>query len=95
MQELRSKAFDLAVDWDELSGERKSEKAEELIIFLGRENRLSELQAYVEKVRRGVQWPALPADVPWLTASSREDTFRISLIHQVRVVWIKGVLEQL
>jgi hypothetical protein len=54
LEELRTVAFDLGVDWDELGGETKSARARELIAYLQRRNRLGDLIAAIETSRPDV-----------------------------------------
>jgi len=54
LEELRTLAFDLGVDWDELGGETKSARARELIAYLKRRNRLGDLVAAIETSRPDV-----------------------------------------
>jgi hypothetical protein len=54
--ELRTLCFDLGIDYDNLPGERKADKARELVSYLERHNRLSRLVA-LGRVRR--------PDIPW------------------------------
>jgi hypothetical protein len=51
LEELRTVAFDLGVDWDELGGETKSARARELIAYLQRRNRLGDLMTAIETSR--------------------------------------------
>jgi nucleoside phosphorylase len=51
LPELKGLCFALNVDWDEIAGQRKSEKIVELILFLSRRKRLDELIHRVNKER--------------------------------------------
>jgi len=54
LEELRTLAFNLGVDWDELGGETKSARARELIAYLQRRNRLGDLLAAIGTSRPDV-----------------------------------------
>jgi WD40 repeat protein len=57
MQELKSLCFNLVVDFDELGGEGKSEKARELVAFIQRRDRLADLTRALVNERPGISWP--------------------------------------
>lgn len=59
-EELRTLSFDLGIDYDDLRGEGKSNKARELIGLMARRQRLPELVEWARKYRPGVQWPSIP-----------------------------------
>jgi hypothetical protein len=50
-EELRDAVFELNLEFDELSGQSKSQKSRELIVYLDRRNRLPELIEYIKRVR--------------------------------------------
>lgn len=50
-QELRNLCFDLAVDYDDLPGSAKGDKARELILFCVRHDRLQELVELSRRLR--------------------------------------------
>lgn len=54
--ELHTLCFDLGVDYDDLRGEGKSDKARELVAYLDRRGRLSELVALARRLRPNVAW---------------------------------------
>ncbi len=54
--ELSMLAFELAVNWDDLSGDKVSMKAHSLILLLDRQNRLNELQQILDKERPHTAW---------------------------------------
>ena len=56
-EELRVLCFDLRVDYHELPGEAKSVKVVELISYLERRDRLSELVRKCSELRPNVAWP--------------------------------------
>ena len=55
--ELRTLAFDLNIEFEDLSGETKSTKALSLIEFADRRGRLDDLVRYVMRLRPNVEWP--------------------------------------
>lgn len=58
--ELQTLTFDLEVDWDELKGEEKSKKTQSLIMYLGRQGKLSNLIQLLEEERGNIEWPEVP-----------------------------------
>jgi hypothetical protein len=60
LEELRTLCADLGVDYDNLRGEGKAAKARELVAYLNRRERVSELANYVRQRRPTVSWPTLP-----------------------------------
>ncbi len=60
LTELKTLAFDLALNWDELEGETLSLKCQSLIGFMQRNGRLPELLALLRQERPGITWPSLP-----------------------------------
>ena len=54
--ELKSLCFDLGVAYDELPGEGKANKARELVAFMERRDRMSELVAECARQRPKVSW---------------------------------------
>jgi len=54
--ELRNLCFDLGVDYDDLPAEGKAEKARELVAYLERRERISELVAILRTRRPDVDW---------------------------------------
>lgn len=58
--ELQTLVFDLGVDWDELSGEKKSAKSHSLISYLARRGRLEDLIELLREERPNENWPSIP-----------------------------------
>ena len=58
--ELRTLCFDLGVDYDDLPGEGKTNKARELIAYLERRDRLSELVSICKQQRPNIDWRDVP-----------------------------------
>lgn len=54
--ELRNLSFDLKVDYDDLQGETKSDKARELIAFFSRRDRVIELLRICYELRPNASW---------------------------------------
>jgi len=54
--ELRTLCFDLGVDYDDLPGEGKANKARELIAYLERRDRIPELVSVCQELRPHVAW---------------------------------------
>ena len=83
--ELRTLCADLGVDYHDLPGEGTGEKARELIEYLERHNRLSELVELGRVDRPDISWPhALPATVESIPPEQpigSEDLKKFSLAH--------------
>jgi len=54
--EMRTLCFDLGVDYDDLPGQGKANKARELISYLQRRDRLPELMRMVKQLRPNISW---------------------------------------
>lgn len=93
LTELRTLSFELGIDWDELSGDRKSAKIVSLITVTSQQNRQHELLALLNAKRPNVTWPNVINTLP---TSPRDKNLRIRqmLIKKVRDFWIKGVYEK-
>ena len=61
--ELRTLCFDLDVDYDALSGGTKADKARELIGYLSRRDRVTELVEIGQRLRPDIPWKS-PTAVP-------------------------------
>jgi hypothetical protein len=61
LEELKAIAFDLSIDWDDLSGETKPTKVQSLIMYLARRGRLSELATILGEERPIINLPPLPS----------------------------------
>ena len=62
LEELHSVCFELDIDYENLRGERKSAKVWDLLLKLGRDDRLAELIILVQKERPYVIWSLIPDD---------------------------------
>jgi uncharacterized protein YjbI with pentapeptide repeats len=60
LDELQTLAFDLAVDWGELSGSTKSNKSQALIKHLAARGRLGDLLTLLQEERPHIDWPEIP-----------------------------------
>ncbi|MBK7920014.1 MAG: hypothetical protein IPJ94_27910 [Chloroflexi bacterium] len=60
--ELRTICFDLGIDFDDLRGDAKSDKARELLEHLERSGRLNALIRLVRELRPGIDWDYLLGD---------------------------------
>ena len=94
--ELEDLCFDLGVDYENLRGERKTDKARELLLLIYRQDRLPDLLTAVQTARPHLTFPNLPAlhqqATTWRKASTRAERIRHTLIQNVRSVWVDGVL---
>lgn len=57
--ELKDLSFDLGVDYEDLSGSSKKDKARELLAYLDRRGRLPELVKVGREERTDISWPCL------------------------------------
>lgn len=65
LEELRTLCFDLKdVDYDDLGGEGKANKARELVAYLERRDRIPELVELCSQRRPNVDWKAKPQTTP-------------------------------
>jgi len=55
-EELRTLCFDLDVEYDDLKGESKADKARELILYLERRVRLADLINVGKRLRPDLAW---------------------------------------
>ena len=58
-QELKNLCFNLGVDFDNLSGESKGDKARELLAYLIRHNEIDELLVVGTRLRQDINWTEL------------------------------------
>ncbi len=63
-EELHSLCFDLGVDYDDLRGEGKANKARELVAYLDRRGRIPDLVAQCSQLRPQVSWTFTFAATP-------------------------------
>lgn len=87
--ELKDLCFRLGLDWDDIAGDTRPEKAQELVLRLQRTGRLPELQTLVQTLRPHAQWPGAsvstvreptspPAPTRWqLQRQDREQLIRL------------------
>lgn len=54
--ELRTLCFYLGIDYDDLPGDGKTDKARELIAYLERHDRMPELVKIVQQLRAEIRW---------------------------------------
>jgi hypothetical protein len=59
LEELSSLCLSVGVDYDSLSGQGKSEKVRELVLYLKRRQALSRLQEALPQLRPFVEWRGL------------------------------------
>lgn len=60
--ELRDLCFDLAIDYESVLGQAKSDKARELILFCERHGRLLDLTSSCRRLRPHILWDNLPSN---------------------------------
>lgn len=65
LQELKTLCFELDVEFDDLGGEGRSDKARELVTFVQRRGRLIDLLQTLASERPGIAWPGgIMPDIP-------------------------------
>ena len=55
-EELRTLTFDLGIDYDDLPGKGKADKARELVAYLQRRNRIGKLVSLASRIRPDISW---------------------------------------
>ena len=60
MDELQAMAFDLSLDWEEITGTSKSIKAQSMVIALAQRGRLNDLYKILRAERPDVDWSVIP-----------------------------------
>lgn len=60
LDEIRTINFNMGIDYDSIPGEAKPAKIRELLIILGRQDKLPELLDLVTRYRSNVNWPVMP-----------------------------------
>ncbi len=76
LEELRTLAFDLGIDHEEVGGEGKGSMARELIGYAQRRGRLDELQRRAAALRPHVAWDAAPPASPSATPLGPDERAR-------------------
>jgi serine/threonine protein kinase len=74
--ELRTLCYDLGIDYDDLPAEGKANTARELVYYLERYDRISELVTFGERLRPDISWvdvPEAPREVSPTSQSSSPD----------------------
>lgn len=81
MEDLRTMCFTLDLDYENIAGDTKEGKCRELILRLGRENRLAELLDYARQKRPIVKWPDANAITfgGYLTSTADEELAALEL----------------
>ncbi len=72
LEELRTLCSDLGVDYDSLPGEGKAAKARELVNYLERHDRISDLVELGKQIRPGLSWEHTPEEIGTASTSERE-----------------------
>lgn len=74
LEELRMLCFDLDVDYDDLRGEGKTNKARELVAYLGRRGRIAELVFVCSQLRPNVSWPDMSSAISDISSEPRHSS---------------------
>ena len=88
LSDLKLLCFNLGIDYEELPGETKTDKARELILFMQRHGRLSELEKAVNT------WPFKKTTKDISSPLKQRDKSLGNLLRLVQTTWIEGVLYQ-
>ncbi len=86
LDQIHTIVFDLGVDWDELPGQTKSAKSRELIVWLDRHGRISDLEKLLQ---------SKSFDDDTHKSKNTPYQFRLNLIQAIRQIWVEGLLENL
>ena len=62
--ELRTLCFDLGIEYDNLSGPGKADKARELVVYSERHGLISKLVSVAQEQRRDISWIGVAETVP-------------------------------
>ncbi len=68
--ELRTLCFDLGIDYDDLPGEGKTDKARGLVSYLERRDRIPELIKLGKQVRPNAPWDEVSEAIPGASSTS-------------------------
>jgi hypothetical protein len=93
--ELRTLCFDLGIDYDDLPGEGKANKARELVAYLERRGCISELVRIGKQSRPDVSWgdtPGVTKEAPFTSQSLPPEWLLISIGMGVLVTLIQTAL---
>ena len=63
-EELKTLCFSLSLDYDNLSATGKDNKARELVLYLERSSRITELKTIISKLRPEISWPDMLPSTP-------------------------------
>ena len=88
LSDLKLICFQLGIDYEEIAGETKTDKARELILFMQRNGRLSELEKVVNT------WPFKKATGEITRPLKRRNKSLTNLLRLVQTTWVEGVLHQ-
>jgi hypothetical protein len=83
--ELNTLCFDLGVDYDDLPGESRADKARELIGYLERCGRVSDLVELGRERRPDIPWEDIPTQTRVVRATEMEFVNRGDELHQLHV----------
>jgi hypothetical protein len=67
LSELKDLSFRLGVDYENLAGEGKQDKARELILYMQRNGRVLELVALCDQIRPNFDWPVQSKLLPYIS----------------------------
>lgn len=71
--ELRDLCFQIEMDYEELAGQNKRDKARELLSYFERRDRFDELMAVVRQLRPQLDWSSVQPTTPMLDNSSASE----------------------
>jgi hypothetical protein len=88
LEELRTLCFELGVDYDDLRGEGKVNKARELISYLDRRGRTSELVRIGQHTRDDIAWDSLAEEMKDVSSSGLQKLSAGEIINTTKSVAI-------
>jgi hypothetical protein len=98
IEELQSLCFHLGVDFDNLLGQSKERKAEELIAYLERRDRVSELIQVGRQARQDIPWDEIPMTAnisPQIVPAERWPQVQVGIIGELAEIMRQaGVVEE-
>lgn len=92
LEELRSLAFDLSINYDNLAGQTLDSKIISLLTYTYHHNQLLVLEAKLKELRPFAEWQF--PDPQYLTPDLKLDRNRKNYLNNLKTTWIDGFLHQ-
>lgn len=87
LNEIRDLCLDMRIEYEEIPGETRNDKARELILYCERRNQIDNLGLFLRDLRPNVKW-----DVPFVLGEKHEDEAR--LLIRVKRIWINKLKQE-